>query len=116
MPNPRMGGPKPGIKKQLDEELKANPERVLALMLKLYEKGLAGDVNSAIYYIDRVMGKPTSINKIDASISQFLFTPDDMADMPGILDFASDRQRKLLNGTPVVTELDGNGASDDTQA
>ena len=103
MPNPRMSGPKPGIKKQLDAELKDHPERVLTLMEKIYSKGVGGDLQAAMYYIDRVMGKPTSVGKLEADIKQLTITPDDLVDMPSILDFARQRQAKLLT-SPVITE------------
>lgn len=94
MPNPRNAGPKPKIKTQLDEELKSHPKRILDLMAKLYDRGMEGDIPAAVYYINRVMGMPTA--KVDANIKQISFTPDDLLDMPMLLEIARDRQTKLL--------------------
>lgn len=103
-------GPKPKIKTQLDAELKANPKRILDLMKKLYDRGMNGDIPAAVYYINRVMGMPTA--KIDANVKQFNFTPDDLIDMPGLLDITRDRQVKLLEEgkeyDPDVTKVPSN--------
>jgi hypothetical protein len=106
-------GAKPHIKTQLDEELNSHPERILGLMEKLYERGMSGDIGAATYYIDRVMGKPTSVGKLEADIKQLTITPDDLVDMPGILDFARQRQAQML-ASPVITELDESGVNNDT--
>ena len=68
-------GPRKKLTTQYDEWIKDNPIKVATLLDILYQKGLNGDKDAAIYVIDRVLGRPRQA--IDASIKgEILITPD----------------------------------------
>ena len=54
------GGPgrPPKLKTQVKDFIKEHPYAVETLMTTLYEKGIEGDRESAMYIIDRIKGKP----------------------------------------------------------
>ncbi len=51
-------GRPPKLKTQVKDFFKEHPYAVETLMLTLYEKGIEGDRESAMYIIDRIKGKP----------------------------------------------------------
>ena len=51
-------GRTPSIKTQVKDFIKEHPYAVETLMTVLYEAGIKGDRESAIYVIDRIKGKP----------------------------------------------------------
>ena len=56
----KTGGRQKKLKTQVKDWIKEHPYAVAALMEVLYEKGIKGDRECAMYVIDRIKGKPTS--------------------------------------------------------
>lgn len=101
------------LKTQVKDFIKEHPYAVEALMNVLYEAGIKGDRESAIYVIDRIKGKPKAITGLDEA-------DRDLLDRATMLEFfmIQDRYRKQLQegidaiqiteGTErSVTEVDG---------
>jgi len=62
----KFGKGRPKSKKhQVDDWVKAHPYAVAELMQALYDKGIQGDRESAMYVIDRIKGKPKQQTEID---------------------------------------------------
>lgn len=51
-------GRPPKLKTQVKDFIKEHPYAVETLMTTLYEKGIQGDREAAMYIIDRIKGKP----------------------------------------------------------
>ena len=62
-------GRRPRVITSLREEAGKNPARALELLEKLYTWGLAGDKDCAIYYCDRMLGKPKQQIDMDARMT-----------------------------------------------
>ena len=58
--NPGGPGAPKKLKTQVKDRIKEHPYAVAALMQVLYDKGIDGDRECAMYVIDRIKGKPTS--------------------------------------------------------
>lgn len=54
-------------KKQAKDWIKAHPYAVATLLDVLYQKGLDGDREAAMYVVDRIKGKPRQQTDIDVS-------------------------------------------------
>lgn len=67
----KAGRPKK-VKTQVKDWIKAHPFAVSALMQSLYDEGIKGDREAAIYIIDRIKGKPTQQTALDISGGQQL--------------------------------------------
>ena len=61
----KTGGRGKGFKTQVKDFIKEHPYAVETLMLTLYEQGVKGDREAAMYIIDRIKGKP----KVQAEIT-----------------------------------------------
>jgi len=61
------GGPgrPPKLKTQVKNFIKEHPYAVETLMTVLYEAGIKGDREAAIYVIDRIKGKPKAVTGLD---------------------------------------------------
>lgn len=61
------GGPgrPPKLQTQVKDFIKEHPYAVETLMTTLYEKGIKGDREAAMYIIDRIKGKPKATIGID---------------------------------------------------
>jgi len=68
------GGPgrPPKLKTQVKNFIKEHPYAVETLMTVLYEAGIKGDRESAIYVIDRIKGKPKAITGYDEDDRELL--------------------------------------------
>ena len=65
-PGNKLGkGRPPKLKTQVKDFIKEHPYAVETLMLTLYEMGIKGDREAAMYIIDRVKGKPKSQTDIN---------------------------------------------------
>ena len=69
-------GRKPGVKTQAIEFEKTYPNAVYDLLTTLYNKGLDGDKDSAIYVIDRLRGRPSSSTDLRIK-GQFTVSPEE---------------------------------------
>lgn len=65
-PGNKLGkGRPPKLKTQVKDFIKEHPYAVETLMTTLYEKGISGDREAAMYIIDRIKGKPKATIGID---------------------------------------------------
>lgn len=62
-------GRRPKAVTSLREEAEKYPGRALQLLESIYERGLAGDKDCAIYYCDRMLGKPKQQIDMDARMT-----------------------------------------------
>jgi len=73
--HPPMGGRPKKIKTQVKDFIKEHPYAVETLMKTLYDMGIEGDREAAVYIIDRIKGRPSQ--SIDQRITgQVTITPD----------------------------------------
>ncbi len=72
----KTGGRTKKLKTQVKDWIKDNPGAVGELLQKLYERGMDGDKDCAIYVIDRIQGRPRQ--SLDARVSkEIILTADD---------------------------------------
>jgi len=83
---------------QYDEWIKDNPVKVATLLDILYQKGLNGDKDAAIYVIDRILGRPKQAVDIKAR-GQILITADMRAMAAREMLEIREEETKLLTGS-----------------
>ena len=103
-------GPKKGVKTQAIEFEKEHPTAVYDLLTTLYNKGLQGDKDSAIYVIDRLRGRPGNSTQLQIK-GQITISPEEYRELGSEINeirsqesaFIEDNVPKLLTqGDPSV--------------
>ena len=105
------GGPgrPPKLKTQVKDWIKEHPYAVAALMQVLYEKGIDGDRECAMYVIDRIKGKPKATIGMDAE-------DKGLVSMALIMEFRKMVDNKQLEEGYVDGTVIEEGTSQDTDA
>jgi len=89
------------LRRQVKDWIKEHPYAFSEMMDKLYDKGLDGDMESAIYVADRIKGKPKASTEIDLHANQGLRAGDIFA----IFKHSKEAEREIDNEIREVINL-----------
>lgn len=69
-------GPRKSKGRQYDDWVKENPGKIVELLESLYEAGVKGEREAAIYVIDRILGRPRQAQDVNLTGKMLVMTPD----------------------------------------